>query len=191
MYIIAGLGNPGNPYVGTRHNIGFDVIDRLASQYEIPVNAMKHRALEGKGWIGKEKVLLVKPMTYMNLSGESIRAVLDFYKEDVSRLLVIYDDVSLPMGQLRLRKKGSAGGHNGIKSIISHLGSDTFNRIKVGVGEKPEKMDLADFVLAHYTQEELPQVKAGVVRSCEAVADFLEYGMDWSMNQYNGKTAEG
>ena len=139
MYIIAGLGNPTEQYAGTRHNVGFDVIDALADKYNISVEGRKNRAFIGKGVIEGQKVILVKPQTFMNLSGESIRGLVDYYKIDPeTELLVIYDDISLDVGQLRIRKKGSAGGHNGIKNIISHLGTDAFPRIKVGVGEKPK-----------------------------------------------------
>ncbi len=153
MYIIAGLGNPTSQYEGTRHNVGFDVIDALADKYNISVDGRKSRAFIGKGIIEGQKVILVKPQTYMNLSGESIRGLVDYYKIDEEQeLLVIYDDVSLDVGQLRIRKKGSAGGHNGIKSIIANLGTQVFPRIKVGVGEKPKKYDLADYVLGHFSK---------------------------------------
>ena len=136
MYIIAGLGNPKREYDNTRHNIGFALIDALADQYNISVMDMKHKALTGKGMINGQKVILVKPLTFMNLSGESIRPIVDYYKIDVStELIVISDDISLPPGQIRVRKKGSAGGHNGLKNIIQHLGSEEFQRIRIGVGE--------------------------------------------------------
>ena len=138
MHIIVGLGNPTREYCNTRHNIGFDVIDKLADMYSIDVLEKKHKALIGKGMINGEKVILAKPQTYMNLSGESVRELVDYYKiEEETQLIVIYDDISLDVGQLRIRKKGSAGGHNGIKNILKHLGHDVFPRIKMGVGEKP------------------------------------------------------
>ena len=145
MFIIVGLGNPTAQYAGTRHNVGFDVIDRIAGEYNISVESRKNRAFVGTGVIAGRKVLLAKPQTFMNLSGESVRGLVDFYKIDVeTELLIIYDDVSLDVGQLRIRKKGSAGGHNGIKSILAHLGTNVFLRLKVGVGEKPAQYDLAD-----------------------------------------------
>ena len=151
MFIIAGLGNPSAQYEGTRHNVGFDVIDRLSEKYNISVDSKKHRALIGKGIIDGQKVILVKPQTFMNLSGESIRSIIDYYKVDPEQeLLVIYDDISLDVGQLRIREKGSAGGHNGIKNIIDQLGTQVFPRIKIGVGEKPKGYDLADYVLGHF-----------------------------------------
>ena len=140
MYIIAGLGNPDRQYEGTRHNAGFDVIDRIADKYNIAVDTKKHRALIGKGVIEGRKVILAKPQTYMNLSGESIRSMADYYKIDPEHeLVVIYDDINLEPGQLRIREKGSAGGHNGIKNIIACLGTQVFPRIRVGVGEKPSR----------------------------------------------------
>ena len=147
MYLIAGLGNPTREYDKTRHNVGFSVIDVLADKYNIDVSDRKHKALCGRGVIEGEKVLLVKPQTFMNLSGESIREAVDYYKIDPEDIIVIYDDISLDPGQLRIRLKGSAGGHNGLKNIIKMLGHDTFIRVRMGVGEKPKNYDLADYVL--------------------------------------------
>ena len=188
MFIIAGLGNPTLQYEGTRHNVGFDVIDTLAERYNISVDTRKSRALIGKGMIEGHKVILVKPQTYMNLSGESIRSLVDYYKVDEeSELIVIYDDVSLGVGQLRIRKKVSAGGHNGIKSILSELGTDVFLRIKVGVGEKPRKYDLADYVLGHFSKEEKEQMKEGYQKAADAVSMLLNGETEAAMNQYNRK----
>ena len=188
MFIIAGLGNPTLQYEGTRHNVGFDVIDTLAERYNISVDTRKSRALIGKGMIEGHKVILVKPQTYMKLSGESIRSLVDYYKVDEeSELIVIYDDVSLGVGQLRIRKKGSAGGHNGIKSILSELGTDVFLRIKVGVGEKPRKYDLADYVLGHFSKEEKEQMKEGYQKAADAVSMLLNGETEAAMNQYNRK----
>ena len=144
MYIIVGLGNPGKQYEHTRHNVGFEVIDILADQIGICIEEKKHKALCGRGILEGQKVVLVKPQTFMNLSGESVRAIFDFYKVESKDIIIVYDDVSLEPGQLRIRGKGSAGGHNGIKNIIAHLGTQEFPRVKVGVGEKPKGMDLAD-----------------------------------------------
>lgn len=188
MYIIAGLGNPTLQYEGTRHNVGFDVIDTLADRYNISVDTRKSRALIGKGMIEGHKVILAKPQTFMNLSGESIRSLADYYKVDVeTELLVIYDDVSLDVGQLRIRKKGSAGGHNGIKNIILNLGTDVFPRIKVGVGEKPKKYDLADYILGHFSKAEKEQMDEGYKKAASAVAMILNGEMDVAMNEYNRK----
>lgn len=188
MFIIVGLGNPGKEYEGTRHNAGFDVIDRLADQYNISVEEKKHRAFCGKGVIAGQKVVLVKPQTYMNLSGESVRSVVDYYKVDEqSELLVVFDDISLDVGQIRIRKKGSAGGHNGIKNIIAQLGTNVFQRIKVGVGEKPKHYDLADYVLGHFSKGERELMEDGYERAGKA-AELIVNGMiEEAMNEYNKK----
>lgn len=190
MFIIAGLGNPTLRYEGTRHNVGFEVIDTLADKYNIAVETRKSRALIGKGIIAGQKVILVKPQTYMNLSGESIGALADYYKIDEEKeLLVIYDDVSLDVGQLRIRRKGSAGGHNGIKNIIAHLGTDVFPRIKVGVGEKPKGYDLADYVLGHFSGEDREIMKESYRKAADAVEMILEGDLSGAMNTYNKKAA--
>lgn len=188
MIIIAGLGNPTREYENTRHNIGFMAIDALADKYNISVMDCRHKALIGKGVIGGTKVVLVKPLTYMNLSGEAIRAVVDYYKVDAaSELIVIYDDISLDVGQLRIRKKGSAGGHNGIKNIITNLGDDIFMRIKIGVGEKPKGYDLADYVLGHFSREEMEVMKESLEKVDGAVNMMIRDEVDMAMNRYNVK----
>lgn len=188
MYIIAGLGNPTMQYEGTRHNVGFDVIDALADKYNISVDGRKNRAYIGKGIIEGQKVLLVKPQTYMNLSGESIGGLVDYFKIDEEQdLIVIYDDISLSPGQIRIRKKGSAGGHNGIKNIIAHLGTQVFPRIKVGVGEKPKKYDLADYVLSHFTKAEREEMEEGYQKAIQAVEKILAGEMEAAMNDFNRK----
>lgn len=191
MYLIAGLGNPTKEYAGTRHNIGFDVIDVIAKMHGIAVLEKKHRAIIGKGYINGCKVILAKPQTYMNLSGESIKEIVNYYKiEADTDLVVIYDDVSLPLGQLRIRKKGSAGGHNGMKSIIAGLGQDVFPRIKMGVGEKPKEYDLADYVLGHFTQKERKVMDESARKAADAVSLILKGELDAAMNAYNKKQAE-
>lgn len=185
MKIIVGLGNPTREYEGTRHNVGFSVIYALSDEYDINVDTKKHKALIGKGVIGGEKVILAMPMTYMNLSGESVRELKDYYKCDNEDIIVIYDDISLDVGRLRLRKKGSAGGHNGIKSIISHLGTEEFPRIKIGIGEKPKKMDLADYVLGRFSKEEQPIIRESATSAAKAVYCILTDGMDAAMNKFN------
>ena len=188
MYIIAGLGNPTKQYENTRHNIGFMAIDALADKYDINMIECKHKSLIGKGMINGTKVILVKPLTYMTLSGEAIRAVSEYYKiDETEELLVIYDDISLDLGQIRIRKKGSAGGHNGLKSIIANLGHDTFRRIKIGVGGKPEGYDLADYVLGHFNGEEIAVMKDSLERTQRAVNLILEGKVDAAMNEYNTK----
>lgn len=189
MYVIAGLGNPKKEYENTRHNIGFAVIDMLAERHNIRINEAKHKGLLGRGYINGEKVILVKPLTYMNLSGECIREVLDYYKVDPKEnLIVIHDDISLEPGNLRIRKKGSAGGHNGLKNIILHLGHDTFQRIKVGVGEKPEGYDLADYVLGHFSGTEKKIMEETAQKACDAVEVMMKDGPDAAMNRFNSKS---
>ncbi|MBR6627284.1 MAG: aminoacyl-tRNA hydrolase [Lachnospiraceae bacterium] len=193
MYIIVGLGNPGREYSNTRHNIGWEVIDALAAEHGIDVLEKKHKAIIGKGVIAGQKCILVKPQTYMNLGGESVRQVLDYYKADEEQeLIVISDDVSLDVGQIRIRKKGSAGGHNGLKSIIGHLGHDVFQRVKMGVGEKPKGFDLADWVLGHYNTADRKSMDEAVKRAVQAIELMLTEGPDVAMNRYNRKpeTAE-
>ena len=187
MYIIAGLGNPGREYEGTRHNVGFMTLDALADKYNIDVREKAFKGLIGKGMIEGNKVILVKPQTYMNLSGECIRQVMDYYKVDPSEFIVIYDDISLGVGQLRIRAKGSAGGHNGIKNIIAHLGGQVFPRIKVGVGEKPPKYDLADYVLGHFSKAEQELMSEGYDNAVKAVELIVSDQMSEAMNEYNRK----
>lgn len=191
MFVIVGLGNPSREYKGTRHNAGFEVIDRISEKYNISVNIKKHRALMGKGMIHGKKVILAKPQTFMNLSGESVRSLVNFYQVDVAtELLVIYDDVSLGTGQLRIRAKGSAGGHNGIKNITSQIGGQFFPRIKVGVGEKPPKMDLADYVLGHFSKAEQQLMEEGYEMAVCAAETIMEGRIETAMNEYNRKKKE-
>lgn len=190
MFIIVGLGNPTKEYEGTRHNVGFDVIDAIADKYNISVTERKNRAFCGKGIIEGQKVILAKPQTYMNLSGESVRGLVDYYKVDEeTELLIIFDDISLDVGQLRIRKKGSAGGHNGIKNIIQHLGSNVFQRIKVGVGEKPKEYDLVDYVLGHFSKDEREVMEEGYKHAIEAVEMIVRGDIDAAMNAFNKKVA--
>lgn len=187
MIIVAGLGNPGREYENTRHNIGFSMLDRIAKHLNIDILEKKHKALIGKGVLGGDKVILVKPQTYMNLSGESIREVCDYYKVDPENdLIIIYDDVSLDVGKLRIRGKGSAGGHNGIKSIISHLGTEKFNRIRVGIGDKPKGYDLADYVLGHFTKEEQSILDDAGLKMPKAIECIVNEGIESAMNKFNG-----
>lgn len=189
MFLIVGLGNPGVEYAATRHNIGFDMITYLSDKYNIPVNSREGKALVGKGILAGEKVMLAQPQTYMNLSGESVRALMDYYKIDIEDLLVIYDDISLDVGQIRMRGKGSAGGHNGIKSIIQHTGTQEFARIKIGVGQKPEGGDLVKHVLGRFSRED------GMFRDVFALAEegllaWLQEDMKSAMNKVNGRRIE-
>ena len=190
MFIIAGLGNPGKEYRNTRHNVGYSALDVFAYKYGIRVEEEKFKALIGKGVANGQKVILVKPLTYMNLSGEAIRAVCDYYKIDVeSELIVLYDDIDLAVGQLRVRPKGSAGGHNGIKNIIAHLGTEVFQRIRVGIGKKPPRMDLADYVLGHFSKEEETAKKEAYEKVSDAILMLMDGQIEEAMNQYNRKVA--
>ena len=191
MYIIVGLGNPTKEYDKTRHNVGFSVIDVLADRIGIDVSEKKHRALCGKGMLEGQKVILAKPQTFMNLSGESVRAMVDFYKVSPDEVIIVYDDISLEPGQLRIRTKGSAGGHNGIKNIIAHLGTQEFPRIKVGVGEKPKYMDLADYVLSRFSKGEQELLDDAFREAADAVAMMISEGMDAAMNHFNAKKTRG
>ena len=187
MFLIAGLGNPGRQYEKTRHNMGFDTIDELIERHRIPQGGIAHKAMYGKGMIAGEKVLTVKPLTYMNLSGEAIREYVNYYKMDPeTELIVIYDDIDLEPGQIRIRKKGSAGGHNGIKSIIAQIGTQNFYRIKVGVGAKPKGWDLADYVLGRFSSEERELVDKAICDAADAVEMILKDGIEAAMNHYNG-----
>lgn len=187
MKLIVGLGNPTPQYAGTRHNVGFKVIDEIAEQYNITVDIAKHKGVYGKGKMEGQNVILLKPMTYMNLSGESVVAVANYYKLVPEDIIVIYDDVNLDVGRLRIREKGSAGGHNGMKSIIAHMGTDAFPRIRVGVGMKPPRMDLADYVLSVFSKGEQEQIEVGYEKACKAAGLIISEDAARAMNEYNGK----
>ena len=191
MFLIAGLGNPGRQYEKTIHNMGFDTIDELIDRHRIPQGGIAHKAMYGKGMIAGEKVLAVKPLTYMNLSGESLRECVNYYKLDPeTQMIVIYDDIDLEPGQIRIRKKGSAGGHNGIKSIIAQLGTQNFYRIKVGVGAKPKGWDLADYVLGRFSSDERIAVDKAIEEAADAVEMILKDGIEAAMNHYNRKNKQ-
>lgn len=188
MYIIVGLGNPKKEYDNTRHNIGFALIDALADEYHINMVEVKHKALTGKGMIKGQKVILAKPLTFMNLSGESVRPLTDYYKiEPETELIVVSDDISLSPGAIRVRKKGSAGGHNGLKNIIQHLGTENFQRIRIGVGEKPKQYDLADYVLGHFSKEEMVSMNQGLQKAMDAIGMIIDGKVDEAMNAFNRK----
>ena len=188
MYIIAGLGNPGSRYEKTRHNCGFEAIDLLAERCGISLKDRKFKSLCGNGVIDGQKVLLMKPLTYMNLSGEAVQAAAAFYKIDPAKeLIVLYDDISLEPGQLRVRAKGSAGGHNGIRSIIQMLGTDQFLRVKIGTGAKPADMDLADYVLGRIPLSERADMAEAFDRASKAAVDLVTEPLDRVMNEYNRK----
>lgn len=188
MYLIVGLGNPEKKYDKTKHNVGFDAIDEMIDEYDIPSSGISMKGMYGKGFIGGEKVMVMKPLTYMNLSGHAVRAFVDYYNIDVQReLIVIYDDVDMAAGQLRIRKKGSAGSHNGMKSIIQMLGSTDFTRIRVGIGPKPVKWDLADYVLAPFSKDERVKVDGVIEDIPDIIKTIVEDGVDIAMTRYNTK----
>jgi len=190
MYLIVGLGNPGKQYDMTRHNIGFHTIDYIADKYGAKLTKLKFKAVYGEATISGEKVYLVKPQTYMNLSGDSVGEMAQFYKIPPENIIVINDDISLDIGRIRVRPKGSAGGHNGIKSIIAHLGTQEFPRVKVGVGEKPARMDLADYVLGHFSKEEQATMDDAVKEAADAVCEIVNVGIAQAMNDHNRKKEE-
>ena len=185
MYVIVGLGNPGKKYENTRHNIGFITVDYLADELGIKVNKLKHKALVGEGRISGQKVLLVKPQTFMNLSGQSVREIVSYYKTDLSELIVIYDDIDIDRGAVRIRKKGSAGTHNGMRSIIYDLGNDNFPRVRIGIG-KSENIPLIDYVIGGFTKDEIKIMEDAVVRAAKGVMSIVGEGIDRAMNKYNG-----
>ncbi len=188
MYVIVGLGNPEKKYFDTRHNVGFAVIDALSDKYGIGLDETKFKAAYGKGRIGNERVILVKPLTYMNLSGEAVAPICNYFKIDsATNLIVISDDVELDVGNIRVRPKGSAGGHNGLKNIIAQLGHSDFTRVRVGVGKKPKQWDMVDWVLGHFEGEDAAGIKESIESAASAVCEVMENGVDSAMNKYNGK----
>lgn len=186
MYIIIGLGNPGKKYEHTRHNAGFDAIDFLSKRHNISVTKIKHKSLIGEGRIGAEKVVLIKPQTYMNLSGEAVLSAVQFYKVDIENVIVLYDDIDLDIGKLRIRKKGSAGSHNGMKSIIKCLGRQDFPRIRIGVSKPEEGMDLADFVLSRVPKDKQMDMDSVIEKAADTIDEIINSDIDKAMNIYNG-----
>ncbi|RKF48523.1 aminoacyl-tRNA hydrolase [Bacillus wiedmannii] len=185
MKLIVGLGNPGREYELTRHNIGFMAIDELAKRWNISLNEQKFKGVFGAGFVNGEKVILLKPLTYMNLSGESIRPLMDYYKIDVEDFVVLYDDLDIPVGKLRLRMKGSAGGHNGVKSTISHLGTQEFQRIRMGIDRPKNGMKVVDYVLGRFTSEEIPDVSHSIEKAADACEEWLNKPFLHIMNTFN------
>jgi len=185
-WLVVGLGNPGSKYEWTRHNMGFLVVDELAERLSIPVQRLKFKALTNTAVLGGKSVLLMKPTTYMNLSGEAVGQAARFYKIPPERVLVISDDVALPQGKLRVRRSGSAGGHNGLKNIIAHLGTDQFPRIKVGVGQKPSPdSDMVNWVLGTFTGQDRKVMEEAIGRAADAVTVLLQHGIEQAMASYN------
>jgi len=185
LYIIVGLGNPGKEYEKTRHNVGFMAIDKLAGKYSIEITKEKHKALIGTGIIEGEKVILVKPQTFMNLSGEAASEVMNFYKEDLKNFIVVFDDIDLPVGTIRIKERGSAGTHNGVKSLVNELGSQEFKRVKVGIGSNKGKMDLVSYVLGKFSTEELNEIEKSTDKAVNAIEIMIKDGVAKAMNDYN------
>ncbi|MFS0725075.1 aminoacyl-tRNA hydrolase [Paenibacillus sp. 1P07SE] len=185
MKWIVGLGNPGSKYESTRHNVGFMVIDELSRRWSIPVSQSKCRALLGDGHVAGQKVALLKPMTYMNLSGESVRAFLDYYKADLSEAIIVYDDLDTQIGRIRLRYQGSAGGHNGIKSIIAHTGTQIFNRVRMGISRPEPGGDIADYVLSGFAKSEREPLSEMIGYACEAIEHALGHPWESTMGKFN------
>ena len=185
MYVIVGLGNPGKKYDLTRHNVGFDVIDRLSRRHNISVNKIKYKALVGEGVIKGEKVLLVKPQTYMNLSGETVQSICNYFQVPMEKLIVIYDDVDTDFAKLRIRKKGSAGTHNGMRNIIYLIQKDDFPRVRIGIG-KSNHLPLRDFVLQKFSKDEMIEMDGALDNAASAVETIMSDGIEIAMNRYNG-----
>jgi len=185
MYLIVGLGNPESEYEKTRHNMGFNVINVLAKEYEIDVTKSKFKGLYGQGTIEENKVILLKPQTYMNLSGESIREIMNFYKIEVNELIVVYDDVDIEQGNIRIREDGSSGTHNGMKSVIQNLGTEEFVRIRVGIGKKDNNIDIINYVLGAIPEEDREFLNDGIIKAKNAVIDILKNNINFAMNKYN------
>ena len=191
MFVIVGLGNPTAEYAGTRHNVGFEVVEILADRFDIATDYIKHKAMCGRGMIEGNKVILAMPQTFMNLSGESVRQLTDYYKIDIStELIVVCDDINLDPGRIRIRKSGSAGGHNGLKNIISHLGTEEFMRVRIGVGDKPKGYDLVDHVLGHFSKDERDLMDRAFIDAANAVVMMMNDGIDAAMNKYNRSKKE-
>lgn len=185
LKIIIGLGNPGKEYEKTRHNTGFMVLDRISDKFNIEIKKEKNKALIGTGEINGEKVMLVKPQTFMNLSGEAVRGLIDFYKENIENIFIIFDDIDLEIGKIRIKERGSAGTHNGMKSIVSHLGTENFKRIKVGIGKPKENVDLVSHVLGKFSDDEIKVLEGSIVDAVDAAIMIVNGETSKAMNRYN------
>lgn len=188
MYVIVGLGNPGKEYRDTRHNIGFKVIDLLGERNDIDIRKIKFKSVYGEGYINGEKVILVKPQTYMNNSGVAIREIMEYFKIPMDKLLIIVDDIDIDFASIRIKKKGSAGSHNGLKSVIYQLKDDKFPRIKIGIGKRYKRQDLSDFVLSKFREEEIDDIKISIINAAEAVETIVGEDLNTAMNKYNIKS---
>ena len=187
MYLIVGLGNPGSKYAHTRHNVGFDVLEKLSRKLGVSISREKEEALIGECFVSGQKVILALPQTFMNLSGESVMRLVNWYKIEPENLMVVYDDIDLPQGHIRIRKNGSAGTHNGMRSIVGLLGYENFPRLRVGVGQKREGYELADWVLGHYIGEEQEVADKAFAQAADAIVEYIEHGVESAMCLYNTK----
>lgn len=187
MYVVAGLGNPGGDYSETRHNIGFKVVENLAGKHNIKLNKLKFKSVYGEGNIGGQKVILLKPQTFMNNSGIAVAEIARFYKIPVENVIIVVDDIDIEFASVRIKAKGSAGSHNGLKSVIYHLKDDNFSRVKIGIGKKHPNEDLANFVLSRFPKDDLPYIKEAVDNASDSIETFLKSGIDSAMNKYNSK----
>lgn len=184
-YFIIGLGNPGKKYENTRHNVGFKIVDKLAAELSVERTQIKHKAIIGETKLADNKIYLIKPQTYMNLSGESLRSIVDWYKIPLEDLIIVYDDIDLELGKIRIRKKGSAGSHNGMRSIIYHLVDDGFPRVRVGIGKNPENFKLVDYVIGNFAKDEIKIIEQGIDEAVNAILSIIKLGIDEAMNKYN------
>lgn len=186
LFIVVGLGNPGREYQDTRHNVGFKTVDEIGERLKISISKSKHKAIIGEGTLGTKRIVLVKPQTYMNLSGESVREVTDWYKASLDNVIVVYDDIDLPLGRIRIRADGTPGTHNGMRSVVGTLNSINFPRVRMGIGRPTEPMDLADYVLSRFKDEEKAEIDKEIKTAADAVMDIIELGMQLAMGKYNG-----
>ncbi len=185
MYLIVGLGNPEEDYSGTRHNMGFDALNKIAKEFDIQINKKKFKGLVGTGIINEQKVILLKPQTFMNLSGESIKECMDFYKIKLENLIIIYDDIDLEKGIVKIRPKGGAGTHNGMKSVLQHLGTENFARVRIGIGMPEHKGDLVNYVIGHVPEEEKKVLDKACETAKNGVIEIVKSGIDIAMNKFN------
>lgn len=185
LFLVIGLGNPGSRYDNTKHNVGFETVDLLADKYNIKISKLKHKALYGDGFIENKKVVLAKPQTFMNLSGESVREMIEWYKIPSQNIIIVYDDIDLQLGKIRVRPKGSSGTHNGMRSVLYHIQTEDFPRVRIGIGRPPQGWELADYVLSKFGGEERKIINESITQAAEAVTAILKSGPETAMNRYN------
>lgn len=185
LFVIVGLGNPGRRYEGTRHNVGFETVEILSKRHGIKLTKLRHKAILGEGLIGGKKIILVKPQTFMNLSGDSVWEILQWYRVSQRNMIVVYDDVDLPLGKLRLRPRGSSGTHNGMKSVIYRIESDEFFRIRIGIGSPPKGWELSDYVLGKFHGADKEMIASTIIKASDATEEIIRSGIDSAMNKFN------